>query len=106
MIENLTDKTFEGAINSGDTVVVDFWAEWCQPCKMMHGILDTVSQEMKNVKFYKLNIDEFPELAQENKIMSIPTMLIYADGEPVGSVVGAMPKANLVREISKFTETQ
>lgn len=106
MVKNLTDNTFDIAINSGDTVVVDFWAEWCQPCKMMHSILDEVSAEMPNVKFYKLNIDEFPDLAQENKIMSIPTMLIYADGEPVGSVVGAMPKANLVREISKFTETE
>lgn len=106
MVKNLTENTFDIAVNSGDTVVVDFWAEWCQPCRTMHSIIEAAAEELPNVKFYKLNIDEFPEIAQRNKIMSVPTMLIYADGEAVGSLVGSMPKANLVREISKFTETQ
>lgn len=106
MVKNLTENTFDIAINSGDTVVVDFWAEWCGPCKMMHSVIEETASEMPNVKFYKLNIDEYPDIAQKNKIMSIPTMLIFADGEAVGSLVGAMPKPNLIREISKFTETK
>lgn len=104
MIDKLTDETFTSAIASGD-VVVDFWAAWCGPCKMMEPVLVDVSEKLSNVKFYKVNIDDYPKLATANNIMSIPTLLVFRDGKQVGSVVGALNSVSLIKKVNEFTET-
>jgi len=104
MIEKLTDETFSSAIKSGD-VVVDFWAPWCGPCKMMEPVLVDLSEKMTNVKFCKVNIDDYPKLLSSNNIMSIPTLLVFKDGKQVGSIIGALSSASLTQKINKFTES-
>lgn len=104
MIEKLTDETFSSAIAKGD-VVVDFWASWCGPCKMMEPVLVDASEKMQNVKFCKVNIDDYPKLASANNIMSIPTLIVFRDGKQIGSVVGAMGSASLMQKINTFTES-
>jgi len=97
------DKTnFDSEIASGVTLV-DFWAEWCTPCKMIEPVLDEISEEMAGkVKIGKLNTDEDPELASKYKVQSIPNMVIFKDGQEVGRVIGAQPKANIEEEIKKY----
>lgn len=104
MIAKLTDKDFSDSISDGD-VVVDFWASWCGPCKMMEPVLVDLSEKMTNVKFCKVNIDDYPKLASSNNIMSIPTLLVFRDGKQVGSIVGALSSASLMQKINKFTES-
>lgn len=105
MIEKLTDKTFADAISKGD-VIVDFWASWCGPCKMMEPVLVDASEQMKTVKFCKVNIDDYPKLASANNIMSIPTLIMFRDGKQIGSVIGALNSASLTKKIKTFTENQ
>lgn len=104
MVESLNDGTFASAISNGLSVV-DFWAAWCGPCKMMEPILANASENMTSVKFYKVNIDEFPKLAASNNIMSIPTLIVFKDGKSVGNIVGAMSQEKLTQVLSEFTET-
>ena len=80
MVKNITEQGFEKEIKEGK-VLVDCYAEWCGPCKMLSPIIDELSEELTNVKFFKLNVDDNQELAQEYQIMSIPTLLIYEDGK-------------------------
>ena len=98
MIKDLNESNFKESISSG-YAFVDFWAEWCAPCKMMEPILIGASDELPTVKFFKVNIDDFPKLASSNNIMSIPNMIMFKDGEPVGSVIGATAKNALVQKI-------
>jgi len=100
-VTNLTESTFDETI-SGTTepVVVDFWAEWCGPCKMVAPILDEIATEQAGkVKVTKLNVDENPAIAQRYGVMSIPTMLVFEGGEVIKSIVGAKPKATLMAEL-------
>ena len=100
-VTNLTESTFDEII-SGTTepVVVDFWAEWCGPCKMVAPILDEIATEQAGkVKVTKLNVDENPAIAQRYGVMSIPTMLVFEGGEVIKSIVGAKPKATLMAEL-------
>lgn len=95
-IKELTAQDFDQSVASGFTVV-DFWATWCGPCKRMHGILDAVaSQFAEKVKFFKLNIDEFPDIAGRWQIMSIPTLIFLKDGVEVERKIGAMDESALV----------
>ena len=91
------DASFESEVlNSSTPVVVDFWAEWCGPCKAIGPSLEEISDEMGDkVKIAKLNIDENQEIAARYGIRSIPTMLMFKDGEIVSTKVGAAPKASL-----------
>lgn len=77
-------------------VLVDFWAPWCVPCRMIAPVLEEVSEERTDIKVCKINIDEEPELAREYAVMSIPTLLVFQDGEVVEKSVGAMPKENIL----------
>ena len=88
-------------LNSDTPVVVDFWAEWCGPCKMIAPSLEEISDEMDGqVKIAKVNMDENPDLAAKYGIRSIPTLLMFKDGEPVAIQVGAAPKNKLSDWIS------
>ncbi len=99
-ITNLTEATFDEVINAAaEPVVVDFWAEWCGPCKMIAPILEEIAVEQAGaVKITKLNVDENPSIAQRYGVMSIPTMLVFRDGEIDRKVVGAKGKAQLIEE--------
>ncbi|WP_323011047.1 thioredoxin [Paracoccus sp. (in: a-proteobacteria)] len=101
-VEKVTDQNFEAeVVNSATPVVVDFWAEWCGPCRMVAPILDEVSGEMGDkIRIVKLNVDENPEVAGKLGIMSIPTLLLYKDGQIAARQVGAAPKAKLVQWIN------
>lgn len=91
-MNNLNEQEFDSAIVKGN-VVVDFWAEWCGPCKMLTPILEELDSEMDGVTFYKVDADENQSLAGDLGISSIPTVLVYKDGVPVAKQVGAKPKA-------------
>lgn len=100
-ITTLTDATFDEVVNaSAAPVVVDFWAEWCGPCKMIAPILDEIATEQGDaVQITKLNVDENPAIAQRFGVMSIPTILVFRDGELDKKIVGAKGKSQLVEEM-------
>ena len=91
---NVSDADFQQQVSAnGKAVLVDFWAEWCGPCKVMEPVLDELSTEMaEKLVVAKLNVDENPEVTQQFQVMSIPTMILFKDGQPVDQLVGAMPK--------------
>ncbi|MEM9131383.1 MAG: thioredoxin [Actinomycetota bacterium] len=99
-VTQLDETTFDEVINgTSEPVVVDFWAEWCGPCKMVAPILDEIAEEQAgSLKVTKLNVDENPSLAQRYGVMSIPTMLVFRDGEVDKRIVGAKGKAQLIEE--------
>jgi len=97
----LTDHNFNQAVESNDTILVDFWAEWCGPCKMISPILDEISNEY-GLPVGKLNVDENPEKSQEYSVQSIPTMVLFRNGKPVHTVLGAMPKHKLLKELAEW----
>jgi len=103
-ILTLTSSTFDEAVASSDVpVVVDFWAEWCGPCKMIAPILaEVASEHAGKITIAKLNVDENPDLAMRYNVMSIPTLLVFKDGEAAKRIVGAKPKHALVQELGEF----
>ncbi len=101
MVRNVTDRNFEDEVVKSDVpVLVDFWAEWCGPCRMIGPLVDEIAGELKGkLKVVKVNVDDAQELAGRYNIMSIPTLLIFKDGEPVEQMVGAMSKDQLLDKI-------
>jgi thioredoxin 1 len=97
----VTDQTFDSAVNDNDLILIDFWAEWCGPCKMVSPVLDDIS-ESTGLLVGKLNIDENPEKTQEYSVQSIPTMVLFRNGKPVHTVQGAMPKHRLLKELAEW----
>ncbi|MCS7129826.1 MAG: thioredoxin [Archaeoglobaceae archaeon] len=96
-MRKIDEREFMNVIRSEKLVVVDFYADWCMPCRYLSPVLEKISKEYKEVEFYKVNVDENQELAFEYGISSIPTVLFFKDGEIVGGFVGAMPE-NMIRE--------
>lgn len=97
MALNISDKNFENEVLKSDKpVLVDFWASWCQPCKMMGPVIEELSEEHKEYKFCKVNVDENERLAYEYKIMSIPCFMVFKNGKLVNQTVGVTPKEELL----------
>ncbi len=97
----VTDNTFDEQVKTSSTpVLVDFWAEWCGPCKMVAPILDEIASERSgSITVAKLNVDDNIRTAQRFEVMSIPTMILFKDGEPVMRIVGAKSKSALLADI-------
>jgi len=105
MPDNVTEQTFENEVlGAGQPVLVDFWAEWCGPCHAIAPVLDQIASERSDLKVVKLNIDEEPALAQRYGVMSIPTLILFKDGEPSAAAVGAMPKSMLEQKLGLADE--
>ncbi|MGA2473241.1 MAG: thioredoxin [Acidimicrobiales bacterium] len=103
-IETLTDATFDEHVKSSDVpVLVDFWAEWCGPCKMISPVLEEIAEEQAGkIRISKLNIDDNLDVTRRFDVMSIPTLILFKDGEPQLRVIGAKPKGALLEEISAY----
>ena len=101
MAHAVTEQTFEAeVINSDKAVIVDFWAEWCGPCRAVAPVLDRIAEERAGeVIVVKVNIDEEPGLAQRFGVQSIPTMILFRDGEPAKVTIGAQPKGALEKSL-------
>ncbi len=99
--QEVTDATFEQEVlKAKGNVLVDFWAPWCGPCRFVAPVLEEIAQEKEgSLTILKLNIDENQRTAMEYGVMSIPTMILYKDGQPVKQVVGAKPKPALLRDL-------
>ena len=94
---NITKNNFaEEVLNSDKPVLLDFWASWCGPCRMVSPIIDEIAGERADIKVGKINVDEQPELAAEFKVMSIPTLVVIKDGKIVNQSVGAKPKNQIL----------
>ena len=105
-ITDLTDSTFDEEIKgSEEPVLVDFWAEWCGPCKLIQPILEEIASEQGGkLKIAKLNIDENLEISRRFEVMSIPTMILFRDGEAQTRIIGAKGKQQLLQELHPYLE--
>jgi thioredoxin 1 len=106
-IAQVTDASFASDVEQSDIpVLVDFWAEWCGPCRMMNPILDEFAQQNAGqVKVVKLNVDENQQSSQRFKVLSIPTMLLFHNGEVVKQMVGAMSRQRLDEALAEWVKT-
>ncbi len=102
--QSVTDATFDETIGAAEeAVIVDFWAEWCGPCKQIAPILDEIADEQAGkIKIVKLNVDENQETARRFDVMSIPTLIVFKDGQPAKKLVGAKPKGALLEDLAEF----
>ncbi len=102
----ITDDSFtEEVLNSEKTVLVDFWATWCHPCKMVAPVLEEIASEYSDkITVAKLDIDAHPVTARDYQVMSIPTLIVFQDGKPVKQIVGAKPKAALLADLADYLD--
>jgi thioredoxin 1 len=103
LVQELTDVTFEREVEQGEgLVVVDFWAPWCAPCRMVAPVVERLAQQYAGrVRFAKLNVEEAPRTAAAYGIASIPTLALFRDGQPVNGVLGAVPERQLADMIEE-----
>jgi thioredoxin 1 len=100
----VTDETFDTEVLKSDKpVIVDYWAEWCGPCRMVAPVLEEIATEYADkIDVVKLNIDENPAVTQRYRIMAIPTMNVFSGGQVVKQIVGAKPKSGILKELAEF----
>lgn len=99
-LPQVTDNDFQAEVlEAGEPVLVDFWAPWCGPCRVVHPILEEMSKERDDLKIVSLNIDENQDTATQYEVLSIPTMIVFKGGQPAKRIVGAMPKRKLEAEL-------
>jgi thioredoxin 1 len=102
MVITVDKNTFKTEVlDYKEAVMVDFYADWCGPCKMTGSVIEELSEELKQVKFVKVNVDQNPELTSQYQIFSIPTFLIIKDGQVINQLVGAVGKESFLTEINK-----
>ena len=103
-ISTLSSATFDEAVGgAAKPVLVDFWAEWCGPCKMIAPVLDELAGEHgDSITFAKLNVDEAPDVARRQGVMSIPTLIVFKEGRPAKRIVGAKSRAALLEDLAEF----
>jgi thioredoxin 1 len=99
----VTDKTFDDFVKNNPKVVVDCWAAWCAPCRMLAPIIDALAEEEKDIKFAKLNVDHNRSIPMRYGIMSIPTLLYFKNGVLVDKTLGALPKAAIESRLTKLS---
>jgi thioredoxin 1 len=101
-IVSVSDQSFKSEVEGGGTVLVDFWAPWCGPCKMIAPVLEDLDKEIGNsLKIAKVNVDDNPESASRFGVMSIPTLIVFKNGQPVDKIVGFQPKDAIKNVINK-----
>jgi thioredoxin 1 len=99
-LAQVTDNNFTAEVLEADgPVLVDFWAPWCGPCRVVAPVLEEIASERENLKIVKLNTDENPETSAKYQVLSIPTMILFKGGQPVHTVIGAYPKKKLEQEL-------
>jgi thioredoxin 1 len=102
-MRDVTDETFEAEVlQAGKPVVVDFWAPWCGPCKAVTPVLEQLAESSENTEFVKVDIDENPVIASRYDVLSIPTVILFADGEAREMLVGARPRAQYERAFAEY----
>lgn len=97
----LNDENFDKTIKEHETILVDFWAEWCAPCRAIAPVLEEIAKE-NNITIGKLNIDENPVKAAEFQVLAIPTLILFKEGKAVARIVGAMPKDAIMKKIKEY----
>lgn len=99
-VKHISDKELQASIEAGEDFLLDLWAEWCGPCKMLEPIFEELAREYGGrVKFYKLNVDKYPQVSMRYGVMGIPTVLFFRGGKPVDRLVGLMPKSIFMSKI-------
>ena len=102
MVKRITDNFNEEVLEKDGVVLVDFWAEWCGPCKMLGPVIEELAEEIEGVNFTKVNVDENGKIAMDYQIQSIPTVMIFKDGELQEKLVGFKPKAEFIEVLAKY----
>ncbi len=97
-----TDETFKKLISENKLVLIDFWASWCSPCIALQPVLEKISNDIKELKVIKHNIDDFPNVATAENIRSIPTLYLYKDGKHVETIIGAQSESKIKDTIKKY----
>ena len=105
-VMELTSQNFNQEINNNRLLLVDFWAEWCGPCKSMHPIFTRMAKKYKHVRFARVNVDSAQDIARKYGVQSIPTFIMFKNGEIANTMVGAVGEPGIHMICKKFTETQ
>ena len=99
-LPDVTDTNFQAEVlESTDPVLVDFWAPWCGPCRVIAPSLEEINEEQDNLRVVKLNVDDNQQTAARYEVMSIPTLILFKGGQPAKKIIGALPKKRLVQEL-------
>ena len=99
----ITDADFDDSVKKYNTIVIDCWAPWCGPCRMVSPVIDELAKEMQGkIVFGKLNVDENPRVSMKHEIMSIPTLLVFKNGNLVDRIIGAYPKQELKKKLESY----